>query len=282
VREPRPSGGTGPGGRSRHSGALVRERRRTRGMHRHLRARRRRDPPWVSGAGTRGGCHRRAGRGKSDASRGHGTGRGRPVADRDGRGALPGSAGAAGPRRGDSACARPGDTGRYSRRGPDRRRDRGRRAARTTGRRAAGGSPWPRGPGDGWLAVDRAAGVCDNSGKPPTPPVGWVCPRARRFQLWALTFSPPGSRHPTRKLVGLPLGNRLGVQIPTGSGEHQHRRRFAMSATATNWGESLESSECGQGTEDEPARARHDSRPHFFWKTSLATEIAVTAFGQPA
>ena len=59
-------------------------------------------------------------------------------------------------------------------------------------------------------------------------------------------------------------------------------RRFAMSATTTNWDERLESSECSQGTEDEPARARHDSRPHFFWKTSLATEIAVTAFGQPA
>jgi hypothetical protein len=29
-------------------------------------------------------------------------------------------------------------------------------------------------------------------------------------------------------------------------------------------------------------RARHDSRPHFFWKTSLATAMAVTAFGQPA
>ncbi len=32
----------------------------------------------------------------------------------------------------------------------------------------------------------------------PLPPVGWVRPRARRFHLWALTFSPPGSRHPTR------------------------------------------------------------------------------------
>ena len=62
----------------------------------------------------------------------------------------------------------------------------------------------------------------DNSGKPPTPPVGWVRPRARRFQLWALTFSPPGSRHPTRKLVGLPLDIRLGVQIPTDLGERQH------------------------------------------------------------
>jgi hypothetical protein len=41
-------------------------------------------------------------------------------------------------------------------------------------------------------------------------------------------------------------------------------RRCAMSATTTNWDERLESSECSQGAEDEPARARHDSQPHFF------------------
>jgi hypothetical protein len=62
---------------------------------------------------------------------------------------------------------------------------------------------------------------CDNSGKPPTPPVGWVRPRARRFQLRALTYSPPGSGHPTRTPTGLPLCIRLGVQIYPGLGERQ-------------------------------------------------------------
>jgi hypothetical protein len=55
-----------------------------------------------------------------------------------------------------------------------------------------------------------------------------------------------------------------------------------MSATVTNSDERLESSECRQGAEDEPARARHDNRPHFFRKTSRATPMAVIAFGQPA
>ncbi len=219
-RGPRPSGGRCPGAHSRRSGAGDRDRER--GAHRSLRARRRRGPPWASGAGTPGGCHRGARLGKSDASRGRDSGRGRPAGDRGGRGALRGSAGGDARRREDSASARRADTAGCSRRDPDRRRDRGQRAASTTGRPACGGSPWPRGPGDGRSAVDKSAGVCDNSGKPPTPPVGWVRPRARRFQLWALTFSPPGSRHPTRELADLPLCIRLGVQIYPGLGERQH------------------------------------------------------------
>jgi hypothetical protein len=190
--------------------------------HRSLPARRHMGPPWVSGAGTPGGCHRVPGWGKSDASRGCDTGRDKPVADRGGRDGLPGSADGDARRHGDSASARLADTAGYSRRGLDHRPDRGRRAASTTGRPASRGSPWPRGPGDGRSAVDKSAGVCDNSGKPPTPPVGWVRPRARRFQLWALTFPPPGSRHPTRKWSGLPLYIRLGVQIYPGLGERQH------------------------------------------------------------
>jgi len=39
---------------------------------------------------------------------------------------------------------------------------------------------WPRGPGAGRWAVDKFTGVFNNSGRPPTPPVGWVRPRARR------------------------------------------------------------------------------------------------------
>ena len=42
-------------------------------------------------------------------------------------------------------------------------------------------------------------------------------PEAPELWLWARTFSARGSRYPTRKLVALPLGTRLGVQIHTNS-----------------------------------------------------------------
>jgi len=129
-------------------------------------------PRASAGAGPAGGCRRRGEVGKSDASRGSGSASGRPVADRGDRGALRGSAGAGGQPRGDSGPGLPADTGGYSRHGPDHTRDRGRRAAGTTGRPASGGSPRPRGPGDVRRAVDKCAGVCDNSVKPPTPPRG--------------------------------------------------------------------------------------------------------------
>jgi hypothetical protein len=129
-------------------------------------------PRQSAGAGPAGGCHRAGGVGKSDASRAPDTGPGRLVAGHGDRRAHPGSAGAAGRPRGDCGRVLPGDTGGYSRRARDHTRDRGRRAAGTTGRPASGGSPRPRGPGDVRRAVDKCAGVCDNSVKPPTPPRG--------------------------------------------------------------------------------------------------------------
>ena len=246
-RGPRPSGGTGPGAHSRRSGARDRDGERGCLAHRSLQARRYRGPPWVSGAGTPGGCHRRAGSGKSDASRWRGTEPDRPVADRGDRDGLPDSADGDARQRGGCGRGLRGNTAGCSRRGPDHRPDRGRRAASTTGRPAGGGSPWPRGPGDGRSAMDKSAGVCDNSGKPPTPPVGWVRPRARRFQLWALTFPPPGSRHPTRKWSRLPLCIRLGVQIYPGLGERQQLRPFDGGAA-------------GRGAPAEPRRRRDRHR----------------------
>ena len=50
---------------------------------------------------------------------------------------------------------------------------------------------------------------------------GVGAPEGPEVQLWALTFSPPGLRHPTRKLARLPRFVRLRVQNPTGLGECQ-------------------------------------------------------------
>jgi len=53
---------------------------------------------------------------------------------------------------------------------------------------------------------------------------GVGAPEGPEIQLWALTFSPPGLRHPTRKLAHLLRFIRLRVQNPTGLGECQHPR----------------------------------------------------------
>jgi len=190
--------------------------------HWSLLARRRRGPPWASRAGTPGGCHKPTGWGKSDASRGHDSGRGRPAGDRGDRAGLPGSAGAAGPRRADCGRGRPADTGGHSRRGPDRRRDTGRRAADTSGRPASGGSPRPRGPGDVRGGLDKRGRVCDTYGRSVHAPRGVERPGG-------LELAPPGS-HPFTSGVAAPYPKTSSpstlcpavVRISTLFGERQH------------------------------------------------------------
>jgi len=205
---PRPSGGTARAGHSTGSGAHGRDRDRERVAHRGLLARRE-GRPVSAGAGPPGGCRRTGGAGKSDASRTRGTGRGRLAGGRGDRGGPPGSAGAAGPRRGDSGRGPPGDTAGCSRRGRDRTRDRGRRAAGTGGRPASGGSPRPHGPGDVRVGWTNAGGCATPTAGRSTPPTGWNGPGAWSLLLQAPIPSPPGSRQPTRKLAYLPLRVRL-------------------------------------------------------------------------
>lgn len=176
--------------------------------HRCLLARRE-GRPASAGAGPAGGCRRTGGAGKCDASRTRGTGRDRPAGGRGDRGVPPGSAGAVGPRRGDSGHGLPGDTAGCSRRGRDRTRDRGRRAAGTGGRPASGGSPRPHGPGNVRVGWTNAGGCARPSAGRSTPPAGWNGPGAWSLLLQAPIPSPPGSRNPTRKPPHLPLSARL-------------------------------------------------------------------------
>lgn len=161
--------------------------------------------------------------GKCDASRARDAVRDTRVADRDDRAAPRGSAGAAAPRRGDSERDPPGDTAGCSRRGRDHRSGRGRRAAGTGGRPASGGSPRPRGPGEIRWAVDTRAGVCDNRGKPPTPPrggcargSGGISSRPSPFSLRG-RGSLPENQSPF-------YSQRQSVRNFTQSGERQQRR----------------------------------------------------------
>jgi len=177
-RRPPASGRTGPGARSARNTAPERwtdpwgGTTRVLAAHRGLLARGECRRESSAGAGPPGGCRRRGARGKSDASRAIGTGRGRPAGDRDDRAGLPGSADAAARRRGDCGRGPPADTGGCNRRGRDHRSGRGRRAAGTGCTPASGGSPRPRGPGAIRWAVDKDTGVCDKWIKPPTPPRG--------------------------------------------------------------------------------------------------------------
>jgi hypothetical protein len=187
------SGRSGPRGHSGSTGVPGRDSRaatRQRGRHRSsLLARSPGQPGWSAGAGPGGGCRKRWELGKCDASRVIGTGLGRRAADRDGRGGPRGSAGAVAPPHGDPEPGLPAGTGDYSRRGRDHTRHTGRRAAGRSGRPASEGSPRPHGPGRIRWAVDKRAGVCDNTIKPPTPPAGWVCPRVWRSSSRPSSFS---------------------------------------------------------------------------------------------
>ena len=110
--------------------------------------------------------------GKSDASRVPGTESDTRAGGRDGRGGLPGSAGAGGPPRGDCGRGLPADRGGCNRHGRDHRTGRGKRVAGTGGTPASGGWPRPRGPGAVRWAMDKGGGMCDNLAKPPMPPRG--------------------------------------------------------------------------------------------------------------
>ena len=67
---------------------------------------------------------------------------------------------------------------------------------------------------------------------------GVGAPEGPEVQLWALTFSPPGLRHPTRKLARLPPFVRLRVQNPTDLGECQ--QKLACTRTLSGLGGKLE------------------------------------------
>ena len=65
---------------------------------------------------------------------------------------------------------------------------------------------------------------------------GVGAPEGPEVELWALTFSPPGSRHPTGKLARLPRFVRLRVQNPTGLAERQHKAlRMRIGACSLYW-----------------------------------------------